>query len=198
MTKQCKQGFSIQGSQIQGKGNQKSFSSAQLIRIRSHSLFTTGSFSLFQRSHAEAKTWRGWSRTRWRGLGSSAMSAALPPGTGARMDNCYREIPCSFSSAMRSLRNQVMHLRQNLICLLNVNQTSPLLTQRGLPYDGTLVEFYRHINTWWNPSAEGPCQRNFRKCMSSVGNGQKPLSSTGAQGYVGRVQSGPPSPVQTF
>lgn len=51
----------------------------------------------------------------------------------------------SFSSTMRSPRNQVIHLGQNRICLLNVHQKSPLLTQPGPPCDGALVEFCRHV-----------------------------------------------------
>ena len=115
------------------------------IRILFHALFTTSPFSLFQTSHTEAKTWRGWSRAGCKSLASAAIPGALPSMESARVDNCCGEISGSFSSAMGSLRNQVTYLGQNLTCLLTVSQKFPLLAQLGLPCDGTLAEFYRHV-----------------------------------------------------
>lgn len=154
MANQCKQGFSILDSQTQG------------IRMLSHALFTTSPFSLFQISHTEAKTWRRWSRTGCKNLASAAMPGALPSRESAHVDNCCGEI--SGSSAMGSLRNQVTYLGQNRTCLHTVGQKSPLLAQPGLPCDGTLVEFYRHVTDCGIQLQKDPVKETSEKASCPI------------------------------
>ena len=80
--------------------------------------------------------WGALPSTEGRGW-SAAQPAPLSSSDKCPSEQLLLRSIGSFSSAVRLLRKQVTHLRQNLLCLLNVNQKSPLLPQPGLPGDGT-------------------------------------------------------------